>query len=64
MLLLRATDEGEELLAKLRERRRGYMSEVLACMSVDELTTLAKGLASLVKATQDYEGENKETASR
>jgi hypothetical protein len=33
-------------------------------MSVDELTTLAKGLASLAKATQDYEGENKETASR
>jgi DNA-binding MarR family transcriptional regulator len=64
MLLLRATDEGEELLAKLRERRRGYMSEVLACMSVDELATLAQGLASLVKAAQDYEGENKETASR
>jgi DNA-binding MarR family transcriptional regulator len=63
MLLLRATDEGEELLAKLRERRRGYMSEVMSRMSVDELATLAQGLASLVKATQDYEGEDKETAS-
>jgi DNA-binding MarR family transcriptional regulator len=63
MLLLRATDEGEELLVKLRERRRGYMSEVLARMSVDELVTLAQGLTSLVKATQDYEGEDKETVS-
>jgi DNA-binding MarR family transcriptional regulator len=64
MLSLRATDEGEELLAKLRERRRGYMSEVLAYMSVDELATLVQGLASLAKAAQDYEGENRETASR
>ena len=57
MLLLRATDKGEELVAKLRERRRGYMSEVLERMSGDELATLAQGLASLVKAaeTQDRE---------
>ena len=57
MLLLRATDKGEELVAKLRERRRGYMSEVLERMSGDELATLAQGLTSLVKAaeTQDRE---------
>jgi DNA-binding MarR family transcriptional regulator len=63
MLLLRATDEGEELLAKLRERRRGYMSEILARMSADELATLAQGLASLVKAMEHDEAENKEAAS-
>jgi DNA-binding MarR family transcriptional regulator len=63
MLLLRATDKGEELLAKLRERRRGYMSEILALMSVDELATIAKGLASLVKAMERNEGENKNVAS-
>jgi DNA-binding MarR family transcriptional regulator len=62
-LLLRATDKGEELLAKLRERRRGYMSEILALMSVDELATIAKGLASLVKAMERNEGENKNVAS-
>jgi DNA-binding MarR family transcriptional regulator len=63
MVLLRATGEGEELLAKLRERRRGYMSEVLGRMNVDELATLARGLASLVKATRDYEAENEQTVS-
>ncbi len=63
MLLLRATDKGEELVTSLRERRRGHMSEVSAHMSVDELTTLAQGFASLVKATQAYEEENKDVAS-
>jgi len=57
MLLLRATDKGEELVAKLREKRRDYMAEALERMSGDELATLAQGLASLVKAaeTQDRE---------
>jgi DNA-binding MarR family transcriptional regulator len=55
MLLLRATDRGEELVGKLRERRRGYMSEVLQSMSVDELAALAQGLASLVKAAETQE---------
>lgn len=63
ILLLRATDDGEELVAKLRERRRGHMSEVLARMSVDELATLAQGFASLVKAVEVHEGENKDVAS-
>jgi len=59
MLSLRATDKGEELVANLRERRRGYMSEVLERMSVDELTTLAQGLISLVKAAEAHEEEIK-----
>jgi len=58
-LLLRATNDGEELVAKLRETRRGYMSEALAHMSVDELATLAQGFASLVKAVEAHERENK-----
>ncbi len=57
MLLLRVTDKGEELVAKLRARRRSYLSEVLQRMSVFELTTLAKGIASLVKATEAQERE-------
>jgi DNA-binding MarR family transcriptional regulator len=58
MLLLRATEKGEELVVNLKERRIGYMSELLQRMSVNELTTLFQGLASLVKATgaQDKEG--------
>jgi DNA-binding MarR family transcriptional regulator len=59
MLSLRATDKGEELVANLRERRKGYMSEVLERMSVDELTTLAQGLISLVKAAEAHEEEIK-----
>lgn len=52
MLLLQATGRGEELVAKLRERRRGYLSEVLARFSVDELATLAQGFNLLAKATE------------
>ena len=55
MLLLRATDKGEELVTNLRERRRGHMSEVLEHMSMDELATLAQGLTSLVKAAEANE---------
>jgi len=60
MLLLRVTDKGEELVAKLRERRREHMSEVLGRMDVDELSILAQGLASLVKAAQAQEKEVKD----
>jgi DNA-binding MarR family transcriptional regulator len=60
MLLLRATDRGQELVVKLRERRTGYMSEVLQRMSVSELTTMAQGLASLVKAAEAQEKEVKD----
>ena len=59
MLLLRTTGKGEELVANLRERRRGYMSDILARLSVDELATLAQGLNTLVKATEAQEGETK-----
>ncbi len=55
MLLLRATDKGEKLVAGLRERRRGYMSQVLGRLSADELTVLAQGLASLAKAVEAHE---------
>jgi DNA-binding MarR family transcriptional regulator len=60
MLALQATEKGEELVAKLRQRRTGHMSKVLARMSVDELTTLAQGFASLVKAAEAQERETKD----
>ena len=60
MLLLRTTAKGEELLANLRERRRNIMSDILARLNVDELAILAKGLTSLVKATEAQEGETKD----
>ncbi len=50
MLLLRVTGKGEELVARLRERRRGYLSEVLGRMTRDELSILAQSLTTLIKA--------------
>jgi DNA-binding MarR family transcriptional regulator len=60
MLLLRTTSKGEELLANLRERRRNIMSDILARLNTDELAVLAKGLTSLVKATEAQEGETQD----
>ena len=60
VLLLRATGKGEELVAKLRERRRGYLSEILARLSADEIAILHRGLAALVKAAETQEREPKD----
>jgi DNA-binding MarR family transcriptional regulator len=57
--LLRTTDKGEELVTKLRERRRGYMLEILLHMNTDELTAIVQGLGSLVNAMEYDEAENK-----
>jgi DNA-binding MarR family transcriptional regulator len=56
-LSLRATDEGEELLTRLRSRRTGYLSEVLNRMHIDELARMAQGLAAFVEATEAQEAE-------
>ena len=39
------------------------MNEILARVSPDELATLAQGLASLVKAMERDESENREVVS-
>jgi DNA-binding MarR family transcriptional regulator len=58
-LLLRVTDKGEELLDKLRERRKGRLSEVLSRMTPEELNTLAQGYSFLIKAQDDQETQNR-----
>jgi DNA-binding MarR family transcriptional regulator len=63
MLSLRVTAKGEGLVAKLRERRKGYMSEVLSDMNMDELAALHQGFSSLVKAIETHEGENKDASA-
>jgi MarR family transcriptional regulator, organic hydroperoxide resistance regulator len=55
VLTLRATNKGEALVAKLRERKRSRFSKVLACMGVDELMVLHCGLTSLVRAIEARE---------
>jgi len=57
VLLLRLTREGENLVGSLREKRRGYMREVLNRLSDEELAVLAKGFASLSRAVQASEKE-------
>jgi DNA-binding MarR family transcriptional regulator len=60
ILLLKLTEDGEKLVAKLRERRRGYMSEVLDHMSQDELAVLVQGLTFMAKAAENQERESEE----
>jgi MarR family transcriptional regulator, organic hydroperoxide resistance regulator len=70
ILVLKLTEDGEKLVTRLRERRRGYMSDVLARMSRDDLEILARGIKLLANAVENQEGEkentgsNKETAGR
>jgi len=56
-LVLKATVRGGGLVASLRERKRSLFSKALAYMSTDELTTLYRGLTSLVKAVEAGEKE-------
>jgi DNA-binding MarR family transcriptional regulator len=50
MILIKTTDKGKTLLAKLRERRISRMSGILAQLSLEELTALAKGLSAVARA--------------
>ena len=55
MLELRVTAKGERILTSLREETISSMSEVLTRMSVEELSALARGLSSMVKAAEAHE---------
>ncbi len=61
-LLLKLTDQGEELLDGLRERRRGRLSEVLERMTPEELNTLAEGYGYLVKAHGEEDTKHRTTS--
>lgn len=50
MLLVRATEAGEKLVADLRQRRRGHMWQALQLLSIAELAALAQALLPLVRA--------------
>ena len=57
MLLLKTTDKGKALLAKLRESGVSRMSAILAQLSLEELAALAQGLTALARAAK-YNKEN------
>jgi DNA-binding MarR family transcriptional regulator len=55
MSVLQSTEKGEALLTSLRERTIGQLSELLSCLSEEQLSTLAQGLRFLAKATEVHE---------
>ena len=60
MLLLKTTEEGKALIAKLRASRISRMSDMLAQLSLEELSALAEGLNALVRAGEYNEAEHKD----
>jgi DNA-binding MarR family transcriptional regulator len=55
MLLLQVTDKAQALITDLRERQTSRLSEILDYMGPDELSMLAQGLSSLLKACELYQ---------
>jgi DNA-binding MarR family transcriptional regulator len=60
MLLLQVTDKGRALIIDLRERQISRLSEILDYMSPDEVSTLAQGLSSLLKACELCQKETRQ----
>jgi DNA-binding MarR family transcriptional regulator len=60
MLLLQVTDKGRALITDLRERQISRLSEILDYMSPDEVSILAQGLSSLLKACELCQKETRQ----
>jgi DNA-binding MarR family transcriptional regulator len=60
MLLLQVTDKGRALITDLRERQTSRLSEILDYLGPDELSTLAQGLSSLLKACELCQKETRQ----
>jgi len=58
MQLLQATKKGAALLTKLRENKTTHLYRILTHLSIEELTTVAKGLRALVKAAELHREKN------
>ena len=56
--ILQVTEKGEAIITNLRDRRRSNILEILGGMNREELSCLARGLASLVKAAQTDKEES------
>ncbi len=55
IMLLQATEKGRNLLASLRETRAIRMTQILTYMSVEDLSLLAKSMASFVKTANEHQ---------
>ena len=64
MLLLKTTDKGKALLARLRESMITRMSGILTQLSLEELSALAKGLSALARAGERSKEKHKDEHNR
>jgi DNA-binding MarR family transcriptional regulator len=64
MLILKTTDKGKALLAKLRESKISRMSGILAQLSLEELSALAQGFIALSRAAEYDKEKNRDEYNR
>ncbi|MFC2068686.1 MarR family winged helix-turn-helix transcriptional regulator [Chloroflexota bacterium] len=57
MLLLRTTKMGRALITRLKESNMSHAHHILARLSMEELTVLAKGLAAFARVAISVSGE-------
>jgi len=57
VIWLQATDKGRALLADLMESQTRHMVRILEYMSLDDLTSLLKGLSAFVHAVEQHQRE-------
>ena len=57
VLVLRTTSKGDELVAELRQKRRGRMTELFNHLSEKEAEIVAQGLKIMVKAIEAKQDE-------
>jgi DNA-binding MarR family transcriptional regulator len=54
--MLQATDKGKALVANLREAEIKQMTQILSLLSLEELSSLARGLSAFIGAANSYGG--------
>jgi DNA-binding MarR family transcriptional regulator len=59
-MTLQATDKGKALVANLKESGISNMTQILALLSSEELTCLARGLSAFIAAANSQGGEIKD----
>ena len=64
MLLLRTTDKGKDLLAKLRESHMSRGLDILAQLSLKELSALAEGLTALARVAEHNKEKQEDEHNR
>ena len=54
---LQATEKGQGLLTNLIEAQTQHMSHILTHMSMEDLTSLSRGISGLIRAVKDHQRE-------